>query len=955
MEDQRAFAEQLFGEALDLPREERAAFLAESCRNAPAVKKLVEALLAENDRLSGFLCDPPYQQSADPDSVQLAPGTRMGRYTIVDRLGSGGMGVVYRARDEKLERMVAIKMVSKGVLASAEARRHFRKEALALAKLNHAHIAAVYDVGEQDGADFLVMELVQGQSLAAMLRARSLPVKEATAIARQVAEALGEAHAHGVIHRDLKPANVMITPKGDAKVLDFGLAKLLASEVDSTMSVAETRGLLGTPVYMSPEQALGKGVDARTDLWSLGVLYFESLAGRPPFAGNNSLDVLRAITSEPLPSIRAIRPELPPLVEHIVNRALEKDCDLRYQRATEMETDLKRLARDLDPGLASASVVSVAVNEKIAERRRGSRPMALVASAFGVLFLLVVAYVLCPTVPPPRVIGIKQITHDGKRKSFVDGFRVQNTMATDGLRVYFPVMALPIQMQVSTGGGESLAVPIPFQLPVLLGISPTKSELLLHASVNDATSEGGIWTMPVLGGQARRIGNIIAFDATWSPDGASIYYTKGWDIWVAKSDGSQARKILTINGVPNWIRFSPDGRLIRFSVLDDKLNKDSLWEARADGSGVRRLLSGDAWPNECCGAWTPDGKYFIFESTRGGSWNLWAMREKRDWWRKTNPEPVQLTTGEMVAKSALPSLDGKSVFFVGITERSELERFDAQKRSFVPYLPGISAGEVAFSRDGSRIAYVSLPEGNLWLCKSDGSDRRELTFAPLSVGAPRWSPDGKQIAFVGGEPGKTSIKIYVIPADGGNPEQLTQGIKTVGDDDQIDPSWSRDGDEMAFGSSTLVAASSRQHPIQILNLKTRELTPLPDSGGYYSPRWSPDGRWMLAVDGQSYALELYDFNTRKWEELTKPPSGYPSWSKDSQCIYFNGGMTSDGKELENRLCLRDRKVEVVADLAQVGPTMSMLGGWSGVTPDGSSLALRDTSIEEIYSAELDLP
>jgi len=582
--------------------------------------------------------------------------------------------------------------------------------------------------------------------------------------------------------------------------------------------------------------------------------------------------------------------------------------------------------------------------------------MVVAASAVGVLFLFVVAYVLRPTVPPPRVIAIKQITHDGKRKSYLEGFRVQNTMATDGLRVYFPVMALPIQMQVSTGGGESLAVPIPFQLPVILGISPTKSELLLLGPpTNDATSEGGIWTMPVLGGQARQIGNLIAYDATWSPNGASIYYSTGRDVWVARSDGSQSRKILTMDGVPNWIRFSPDGRLFRFSVLDAKLNKDSLWEARADGSGVRRLLSGDAWQNECCGAWTPDGKYFIFESTRGGSWNLWAMREKRDWWRKTNPEPVQLTTGEMVPKSALPSLDGKSVFFVGITERSELERFDAQKGSFLPYLPGISAGEVAFSRDGSRIAYVSLPEGNLWLCKSDGSDRRELTFAPLSVGAPRWSPDGKQIVFSAFDPSKTSTRIYVIPADGGNPEQLTQGIKSVGDDDQIDPSWSPNGEEMAFGSSPLVAASSRQHPIQILNLKTRELTPLQDSGGYFSPRWSPDGRWMLAVDGQSDALELYDFNTRKWEALTKSPGGYSSWSKDSQCIYFNGGMTSDGKELENRLCLRDRKAEVVADLAQVGPTMSMLGGWSGVTPDGSILAVRDTSIEEIYSAELDLP
>jgi Tol biopolymer transport system component/tRNA A-37 threonylcarbamoyl transferase component Bud32 len=959
MENQKAFAEQLFGEALELPREERAAFLAGACRDTPAIRQLVQALLEENDRLSGFLSDPPYKKAGEFASPVLAPGTRLGRYAIVDQLGAGGMGVVYRARDEKLEREVAIKMVARGVLASEEARRHFRKEALALAKLNHAHIAAVYDVGEQDGADFLVMELVQGQSLAAKLRAGRLPVSDATAIARQVAEALGEAHEHGVIHRDLKPANVMITPKGDAKVLDFGLAKLLASGADATMSVAETRGLLGTPVYMSPEQALGKGVDARTDLWSLGVLYYELLAGRPPFSGNNSLDVLHAITGAPLPSIRAIRPELPLLAEHIVSRALEKDCDLRYQRAAEMETDLKRLTRDLNPMLASVSSVSLSGIDASEKVRRDRPRVAMFAGAAGLVLLLAVAYVLRPTVPPPRVIGIKQVTHDGQRKLLIEGYRVQNTMATDGLRVYFPVLGTPSMLQVSTDGGESVPVTIPFELDALLGLSFSRSEMLLLGPPADTavTEEGGLWTMPVLGGQARRIGNITAFDATWSRDGASIYYSKGRDIWVANGDGSGARKILTIaiDGVPNWMRFSPDGRLFRFGVRDNKFNSNSLWEARADGSGMRRLLSGDAWPNECCGAWTPDGKYFVFESMRGGSWNLWAMREKRDWWRKTNPEPVQLTTGEMVAQSALPSVDGKSTFFVGITRRSELVRFDAQKRSFVSYLPGISVEEVAFSSDGSRIAYASLPERNLWVCKPDGSDRRELTFAPLHIGAPRWSPDGKQIAFSAHEPGKTSSKTYVIPAEGGNPEQLTQGIPSEGNEDEIDPSWSPNGEELTFGSSFSTASSSRQHSIQILNLKSRVLTALPDSGGYFSPRWSPDGRWMVAIDGHSGTLELYDFNTQKWEELTKVQAAYPSWSMDSQCIYFNSGLNSENNLFEYRLCLRDRKAQVVADLAQVGRTMSELGGWSGITLDGSILAVRDISLEEIYSAELDLP
>ena len=239
-------AARVVAEALDLPREERSRFLDEACRESPELRQAVEKVLSEHDLNSGFLSEDltatvdltldrgaAVQSTASGTTVTgnprpLGPRMRLGRYFIVEQLGAGGMGVVYRARDEKLERVVAIKMLAPGLLNGEEARRHFRREALALAKLNHPRIAAVYDVGEQDGADYIVMELVEGESLAAKLKTGALPVKEATAIALQVAEALEEAHEHGVIHRDLKPANVMITPKGSAKVLDFGLAKMLA-------------------------------------------------------------------------------------------------------------------------------------------------------------------------------------------------------------------------------------------------------------------------------------------------------------------------------------------------------------------------------------------------------------------------------------------------------------------------------------------------------------------------------------------------------------------------------------------------------------------------------------------------------------------------------------------------------------------------------------------------------
>lgn len=345
MQNLQTIAAQLFGEALELPREQRASFLDEACREAPELRRQVEALLQTNDRLSGFLSEPVYRRGETPQTAALAhplqaPGTRLGRYLILELLGSGGMGAVYRGRDEKLERDVAIKMLMDGLLTGEEARRHFRREALALAKLNHPRIAAVYDVGEQDGLDYIVMELVQGESLAAKLRSGPLEVKEATSIAVQVAEALEDAHEHGVIHRDLKPGNVMITPKGNAKVLDFGIAKLLAVPgAESTLTMTGAGQLVGTPLYMSPEQALCQNVDARTDLWSLGVLYYESLTGRAPFEGKTSIAILHAITESPFPPARDTKPDLPVEAEQILARALEKDPARRYQSAADMMRD----------------------------------------------------------------------------------------------------------------------------------------------------------------------------------------------------------------------------------------------------------------------------------------------------------------------------------------------------------------------------------------------------------------------------------------------------------------------------------------------------------------------------------------------------------------------------------------------------------------------------------------
>lgn len=355
MENLESAAEQLCRRALALPGAQRSAFLDSACKGDGESRRRVESLLAEHDRLSGSKSE-TYDSSDGPPTEALPTLTygaerRLGRYLIVESLGAGGMGVVYRARDEKLERDVAIKVLNAGLLVNDEARRHFKREALALAKLNHPHIATVYDTGEENGIDFIVMELVEGESLAVKLRRGRMDTKEATSIALQVAEGLEEAHEHGVIHRDLKPANIMITPRGRAKVLDFGLAKLFLHG-DAGLSMTEAQGVMGTPMYMSPEQALGERVDARTDVWSLGVVYYESLAGRPPFEAKSGMAVMRAVVDAPLVPLRELRPDAPMEAEQIAARALEKDAARRYQTAAEFARDAQDLVAKLSGSIA---------------------------------------------------------------------------------------------------------------------------------------------------------------------------------------------------------------------------------------------------------------------------------------------------------------------------------------------------------------------------------------------------------------------------------------------------------------------------------------------------------------------------------------------------------------------------------------------------------------------------
>jgi Tol biopolymer transport system component len=521
---------------------------------------------------------------------------------------------------------------------------------------------------------------------------------------------------------------------------------------------------------------------------------------------------------------------------------------------------------------------------------------------------------------------------------------MSSALITDGPRIYFTEGAVPTQ--VSSAGGETVTIPASFPNSTIGDISPNRSELLV--SRGDHEYEGTLWVLPVLGGAPRRLGDLLGHDATWTPDGLHIVYANGSSLYLANSDGTESRKFLTVDGRPYWPRWSPDGSRLRFTVTSTPNSTASLWEVAADGSNPHPLLPGWNNPaNECCGNWTADGRYFVFQSARNRTTNIWARLEKTGFFQRGSQEPVQLTIGPLNYYFPAPSLDGKKLFVVGEQKRGELVRYDSKTQQLVRYLRGISAEHLAFSRDGDWVVYVDYPEGNLWRSRMDGEQRRQLSFPPMRAVLPRWSPDGKQIVFTATTPGKP-WKTYLVSADGGAPQQLTPDERT-----EHDPGWSRDGNTLVFHAETTRDPSTSA--IYLLKMYTRQLSKLPGSEGLQSPRWSPDGRYIAAHNrGLQNRLLLFDFTTQKWTEvLAGQRAAAPHWSRDGKHIYFVG--THEGGRAIFRVGVGDRKVELWASVKGSRLAPGVFGAWNGWTLDDQPLMLRDEGTQDIYAMEWQTP
>jgi serine/threonine protein kinase len=875
-----------------------------------------------------------------PAEAQTVVEQTVSHYRVLERLGSGGMSVVYKAEDKQLGRLVAIKFLPDEFLKDASAFERFRREARAASALSHPNICTIYEIGEHEGRPFIVMEYLDGHDLRELIRGQPLETDRLLDLSLQVSDGLDAAHRKGIIHRDIKPGNIFVVEGKYAKIVDFGLAKASFLKLPGTGESTLTKDVLtspgtalGTVAYMSPEQALGKELDARSDLFSFGIVLYEMATGILPFRGNTSAAVFDAILHSSPTAPLTINPNLPEELGRIVSTCLEKDRDTRYQSAAEVHADLKRLKRETD-----SNSVAVAVSRDAVQPKRGAKAGVLGVAA-GVLLLGALWLGISSLIPQPRIIKTTQITRDGMYK---------DTLVTDGSRLYFTAHAKGHMTvaQVSTSGGETSIIPTTFPDSTLRDISEDKSSLLI-ANPEGTNPESAFWALPLPSGVPHRLGDIVGRDATWSPDGSRLAFTKGSGVFLAQGDGSQPQRLFTVPGMAFKLRFSPDGAKLRYTLMEEQ-NRLSVWEANSDGSNNHRLQTGDGdVPSDCCGNWSPDGHYYIF--MRKKSQSIWAVRRHPRWLLGPAPVPVQLTNGPLAFADPVLSADGKRIFTVGDLTRGELVRYDAASRQIVPFLSGISAGEVSFSRDGNWVAYVSYPEETIWRSRRDGSDRMQLTYPTMASSLPRWSPDGSKIAFIAAQWGKP-WKVMVVPAQGGTPQEVLPENRN-----EVDVDWAPDGNHVVFGR---ISSLSDTEPLGIesVDLKTGMVSIIPESEGRFSPRWSPDGRYLAAMSSDSRQLFIFDLQTKKWSkwyEAKEGMLGYPLWASDSSSIYFATYYTS--RPSVQRVRLGENVSEMVFDLDGHARLGGYWGAWSGVTPDGEALFVRDISSKEIYALDVELP
>jgi eukaryotic-like serine/threonine-protein kinase len=826
-------------------------------------------------------------------------GTTLNHYQIIRVIGSGGMGEVLLATDTRLKRQVAIKVLPTHLAAQPVRRDQFEREAQAVAALNHPNIVTIYSVEQAGDTDFLTMEYVEGRTLADVLPKGGLPIVRLLTIARQIVDAVVAAHDRHIVHRDLKPANVMVAASDRVKVLDFGLARL-CEETDhgiaATLTTRELTGegkIVGTVAYMSPEQAEGKPVDERSDIFSLGVTLYELATGERPFTGDTSLSVLSAILKDTPKSLSELNPAAPRELERIVRHALVKDPDRRYQSAKDLRHDLEELAQAIESGELNAQ-------PQVLAARRNRRVIAAGLAAVAAVSAIGVWRQRTPAAAPAET----PLSPTYSRLTHMEGVERYPSLSPDGKWVVYSSSG-DIHLQSTTGQTVINLTKDALADNRMPAFSPD-GESIAFRSERDG---GGIFVMGRTGESVRRL-TAEGYDPGWFPDSRQVVFASAGpggpenrtvfsDLWVVSTSGGQPRPFFAGDAVQPSV--SPHGKRVAYwSVPADAsakrmggsnvgANRD-VWTIDTKGGQPVRVTTHLA--NDWNPIWSPDGRWLYFLSNRAGSMNLWRIAIDEASGAITG-EAQPLTAPAAYVADFKMSADGSIAVYSSVLATSNISRigFDAKSGATRGAVTTVTTGANDFTwfdvtHDGQSVVVGNSSRGqeDLYILPAAGGEKRQITNDPARDRIPHWSPDRRHILFYSDR--VTNPNVWLIDADGSGLQQLTQTI-SMGY-----PVPSPDGKRVVTAASN--ARQMFIYDARDFSKPIDTLPRFPDTTVSF-PRpsdWSDDGR-KIAIDlpGSDgvwfYSVEARTYHRVASAATSEAPSPSPRWLSDSRRFVYS--------------------------------------------------------------------